>query len=174
MLYRNDCLSLSLPVELNLKYLGFGVNALFCIPSLAGVTACLYENLTHWGRVMHICINNLTIIGSDNGLSPGWRQAIIWTNAVMLLIGTLVINFNEILMEIHIFSFRKINFKMLSGKWRPFCLGLNVLNLPLKTWKYACISNFYHFLSEKLGRWLKSFLLEDKNQFDLHNQCHDC
>ena len=38
------------------------------------------EILTHWGRVMHICICNLTIIGSENGLSPGGRQAIIWTN----------------------------------------------------------------------------------------------
>ena len=25
----------------------------------------------HWGRVTHICVNKLTIIGSDNGLSPG-------------------------------------------------------------------------------------------------------
>ena len=33
--------------------------------------------LTHWGRVTHICVGNLTIIGSDNGLSPGRRQAII-------------------------------------------------------------------------------------------------
>ena len=32
---------------------------------------------THWGRVTHICISKLTIIGSDNGLSPGRRQAII-------------------------------------------------------------------------------------------------
>ena len=29
----------------------------------------------------HICVGNLTIIGSDNGLSPSRRQAIIWTNA---------------------------------------------------------------------------------------------
>ena len=34
-------------------------------------------SLTHWGRVMHICVGNLTIIGSDNGLSPGRHQAII-------------------------------------------------------------------------------------------------
>ena len=27
--------------------------------------------LTHWGRVTHICVSKLTIIGSDNGLSPG-------------------------------------------------------------------------------------------------------
>ena len=43
--------------------------------------------LTHWGRMMHICVSNLTIIGSDNGLLPGQCQAIIWTNAGTLLIG---------------------------------------------------------------------------------------
>ena len=42
--------------------------------------ASLGHDLTHWGRVMHICVGNLTIIGSDIGLSPGWRQAIVWTN----------------------------------------------------------------------------------------------
>ena len=44
----------------------------------------------------HICIGNLTSIGSDNGLSPGRRQAIIWTNAGILLIGLLGTNFSEI------------------------------------------------------------------------------
>ena len=43
--------------------------------------------LSHWGRVTHICVSKLTIIGSDNGLSPGRRQAIIWTNVGILLIG---------------------------------------------------------------------------------------
>ena len=33
--------------------------------------------LTHWGPVTHICVGNLTIIGSDNSLSPGWCQTII-------------------------------------------------------------------------------------------------
>ena len=75
----------------------------------------------------HICIGKLTIIGSDNGLSPGRRQAIIWNNARILLIGPLETNFNEILIEIHTFSFKKMHLKMSSGKRRPFCLGLNVL-----------------------------------------------
>ena len=83
---------------------------------------------THWGRVTHICVNKLTIIGSDNGLSPGRHQAIIWTNAGILLIGPLGTNFNETSIEIHTFSFKKIHLKLSSGKWRPFCLGLNVLN----------------------------------------------
>ena len=37
-------------------------------------------NLNHWGRVTHICISNLTIIVSDNALSPDRRQVIIWSN----------------------------------------------------------------------------------------------
>ena len=45
--------------------------------------------LTHWGRATHICVSKLTIIGSDNGLSPDRRQAIIWTNAGLLFIGPL-------------------------------------------------------------------------------------
>ena len=71
---------------------------------------------------------NWVIIGSDNGLSPVRRQAIIRTNAEILLIGTLGTNFSEILSEIHAFSFTKMHLKMSSGKWRPFCFGLNVLN----------------------------------------------
>ena len=75
----------------------------------------------------HICVGNLTIIGSDNGLWPGRRQAITWTNVGILLIGPLGTKFSEMFIEIHIFSFKKIHLKMSSGKWRPFCLGLNVL-----------------------------------------------
>ena len=44
------------------------------------------QRLTHWDRVMHTCVGNLTIIGSDNGLSPGRCQAIMWNNAGILLI----------------------------------------------------------------------------------------
>ena len=34
----------------------------------------------------HICVNKLTTIGSDNGLAPSQQQAIIWTDAGILLI----------------------------------------------------------------------------------------
>ena len=71
-----------------------------------------------------VCASKITTIGWDTGLSPGQRQAIAWTNAGILLIGLLGINFNKILIEIHTFSFKKILFKMSSRKWRPFCLGL--------------------------------------------------
>ena len=69
------------------------------------------QRLTHWGRVTHICVSDLITIGSDNGLSPGRRQAIIWPNARMLLIGPLGIYFSEILIEIHTISLKKMHSK---------------------------------------------------------------
>ena len=90
-----------------------------CLKFIAG--------LTHWGRVTHVCISKLTIIGSDNGLSPRWRQAIIWTSAGILLIGLLGTTFSEILIKIQTFPFKKVHLKLSSAKWRPFCLGLNLL-----------------------------------------------
>ena len=95
-------------------------------------------HLTHWDPVTHICISNLTIIGSDNGLSPGRRQAITWTNVGILLIGPLGTNFSEMLIQIHTLSFKKIHLKMSSGKWRPFCLSLNVLKLSSAKWRPFC------------------------------------
>ena len=83
--------------------------------------------LNHWGWVTHICVSKLSILGSDKGLSPGRRQAIIWTNTGILLIEPFGTNFSEILIEINTFSFKKLHLKMSSGKWRPFCLCLNVL-----------------------------------------------
>ena len=77
----------------------------------------------------YICVSKLPIIGLDNGLSPGRRQAIIWTNDGLLLIGPIGTNFSEILIEIRTLSFKEMHLKMSSGKWRPFCLGLNVLTL---------------------------------------------
>ena len=92
-------------------------------------TRLLRDRLTHWGRVTHICVGKLTIIGSDNGLSPGLCQAIIWTNAGILLIRTLGTNFSEILGKIDSFSFKKMHLKMSSAKGRLFSIGLNELRL---------------------------------------------
>ena len=86
-----------------------------------------FPALTHWGRVTHIWVSKLTIIGSDNGLSPDRRQALIWTNAGILFISPLGRNLSEILIEILTFSFKKMRLKVSSAIRRPFCLGLNVL-----------------------------------------------
>ena len=75
----------------------------------------------------HTYVGNLTIIVSDNSLSPWRRQASIWTNGSILLIGPLGKNFIGILIEIHIFLFKQMYLKMSIAKWCLFCLGLNVL-----------------------------------------------
>ena len=90
----------------------------------AGKWPCL---LTHRGWVTHICFSKLTIIGSDNDLLPGRCQAIIWTNASILLIRASGTNFSEILSEINTFSFKKMLLKMSSATRWQFCLGLNAL-----------------------------------------------
>ena len=47
------------------------------VSSMKGQDFYPLQELTHWGRVTHICVSKLSILGSDNGLSPGRRQAII-------------------------------------------------------------------------------------------------
>ena len=70
---------------------------------------------------------NMSVIqvnfGSDNGLSPIRRQAIILTNAGLLSIGHLGTNFSEILFKTQNFSITKMHLKISSMKWRPFCPG---------------------------------------------------
>ena len=88
------------------------------------------------GRVTHTYISKLAIIGSGIGLLPRRRQATIWTSTGILLIGLLGTKFSKILIEIYTFSFQTMHLKDSSAKWRPFCLGLNVLkcctNVPIK------------------------------------------
>ena len=75
---------------------------------------------------------NLAITGSDNGLSPDRRQAIIWTSAGISLIGPgLGTYFNEIFSKIQQFSFKKMRLKMSSAMGHQFCLTLHVLRPPL-------------------------------------------
>ena len=93
--------------------------------------------LTHWDQVTHICISDLTIIGSDNGLSPSWCQAIIWTNAGLLLIGPLVTNFN---LNMKTF-FEENALENVGSKMAAFCLSLNVLNLPCSLHDYIIKSH---------------------------------
>ena len=110
----------------------------------------------------HICISKLTIIGSDNCLLPGQHQAIIWANAGILLIGTLGTSFSEILSEICTFSFEKMHLKMLSEKWQPFCLGLNVLT-NWGTYNFINRKNSTYLTYQDEGRLLTPDI-EDKSR----------
>ena len=94
-----------------------------------------HDRINHWGL-----IRKLGIIFSDNGVSPDRCQAIIRTNAEILLIGPLGTNLSEILIEIHTFSYKKIHLKMSYGKWPPFCLGLNVLICFFTVWRKDDVS----------------------------------
>ena len=78
---------------------------------------------------MYICVSKLTIIGPDNGLSPGRHQAIVWNNAGILLIGPLETNFSEILIlnrNSYIFiqenAFQNVVWKMAAILSRPRCV----------------------------------------------------
>ena len=119
--------TLSTPVEF-VVIIGNASDAKIVITTTLG----FQRILTHWGRVTDLWVDNITIIGADNGLSPGRYQASTWINAGILLIGPWETKFTEIVIEIHAFSFKKMHLKMASGKWRPFCLSLDVLtHLPL-------------------------------------------
>ena len=103
--------------------------------------------LTHWRRVTHICVSKLTIIGSDNGLSPDWRQAIIWTNAGILLIGPLGTNFGETLIEILTFSFKQNAYESI------VCETAAILSRP------QCIKVIFgvlHHQNQHWPKWVKS------------------
>ena len=105
-----------------------GGNELIASPTIrSGVSSGVRTKrltLTYWGRA---CVSAPTIIGWDNDLSPSRHQAIIWTNARILLIGPLGTNF-----QIHIFLLKKMPLKISSVKCRSFCLGLNFLNTGVK------------------------------------------
>ena len=130
-----------------------------------------WNRLTHWGRVTHISVGNLTIIGSDNGLSPGRRQAIIRTNAGILLIGPLGTNFTEISIGIQTFSFKKMHLKTSSTKWRPFSLGLNVLSPASVKFQTIYFVNPY-LTTRRYGKWSNKIYISDEIPDKIYKFCH--
>ena len=113
----------------------------------------------------HICICKLTIIGSEKGLSPGWCQAIIWTNDGIMLIWPLGRNFSEICTEILTFSFKKTCLKMTSAKWRPFCPGDDELILRWQVVHFSKTSlTMYHVLFSICGYILWENIFTPQNE----------
>ena len=90
----------------------------------------------------HIRVSKLTVIGSDNGLSPGQRQAIMWTNAGILLIQNMGTSFSQILSKIPTFPFKEMHLKISSAKLRQFWLGLSVLMQLLLNSEFDYIANY--------------------------------
>ena len=80
-------------------------------------------------------------------MMPVQRQAIIWTNAGILLIGLLGTKFSEILIKIHTFSFKKLHLEMSSAKMavifsQPQCV--NTISLRMSHPAITMISYKHH------------------------------
>ena len=71
---------------------------------------------------MHMRVSKLTIIDSDNGLSPGGHKTIILTNAWILLIGPLGTNLSEILYKKN--AFENGIWEMAAILFRPQCVQI--------------------------------------------------
>ena len=103
----------------------------------------------HLGQVTHFCVGNLTIIGLDNGLSPGRRQAIIGANDEILLIGPV----------------KTKRLKALSAKWRPLPRGRNVLTHQVTNdiifLRNSYIICCYNFHLQRCVAWLTCVLLNE-------------
>ena len=119
------------------------ISRLTCRVILLGVTETLVDN-NFWGRVTQTCISKLIMIGPDNGLSPDWRQAILWTNGIILLIGPMGINTSENLIATNTLSFRKN-------------LGLNVLNLTVSSGTVITYFNISYCIEHRNDRrtWIR-------------------
>ena len=129
-----------------------GTDSLYSIISVR-VTQCQFPQpnayfahlSTHWGRVTHICVTRLTTIGSVNGLSPGRRQAIIWTNAGILLIVPLW-SLMKFYSKFRYFNWRKPNWKCSLEN------GDHFISAPM-FYRNPTNPNFHSTFSKHLTHW---------------------
>ena len=95
----------------------------------------------------HICVGKLTIIDSDNGLSPERRQAIIWTNAGILLIGPQGTNSSQIVIEIQTFSFCEMASILSRPQWvkknSTWCVDIIVMIFKSDSKSFDFIDTIY-------------------------------
>ena len=134
---------------------------------------------TDWGWVTHICVSKLIINGSDNGLSPGWHQAIIWTNIGILLTWPLGTNFSEISIETYIFgqenAFENVVCEMAAILSQPQCTHGRVFTYLKKLWNvvYYTFPNLrYSVLRKEVSGVASPFAigaLVDNNVSKYHN-----
>ena len=126
-------------------------------------------SLTHWDMMTHICLGNLTIIGSDKGLSPGRPEAINWTNDGLLLIRPLVTNFSEILIFFLHFHSRKCILRYRLENDSHFISRSQCVNARRSTWRVFCFKSvscsleikwfhYSHPLSKLWPNWFNSHL----------------
>ena len=96
----------------------------------------------------HICVSKLTIVGSDNGLSPGRCQTTIRTNDGIILIRILGTNFSEILsIFIQENAFENVICEMASILSRPQCLNSSSFPSLLIVRTFVCLKYSLHFIA---------------------------
>ena len=104
---------------------------------------------------------NWVSIVSGNGLSPVRRQAITWTNAGLLSIGLIGINFSEIRIGILSFSLKKMHLKLSSAKMVTILSQERWVNYNLLIiffhWKYCAGWNHFGSLLVNRPRFTNSF-----------------
>ena len=90
------------------------------MPELWHLFVYVPTELTHCGLVtLHVI--KLTIVGSENGLSPIRRHAITWSSTDLLSIRPFRTNFNEIWIETYNFPIKEMHLKCRLQNWRPIC-----------------------------------------------------
>ena len=128
--------------------------------------------LTHWGRGTHICVSKLTITGSGNGLSPGRRQAIIWTNDRNCWLDPWEQTSVKSESKFIRFHSGKCIWKCRLENGDPFYLGLNVLSKSyfcVLSYTMACMIKLKG--TKSLVNWLcgiSILLVHDSNLSRLH------
>ena len=124
------------PVNLAIRADIHNVKRTFWFYVCAGVVVNTSVSI-YWGRVTHICVTKLNVIGSDNGyndLSPDQRSVIIWMNPGQLSIWPLGTNFSKLYTFIQENAFENVVWKMTA-----FCLGLSLFNeiLNRPDWRHS-------------------------------------
>ena len=102
------------------------------------------DTLTQLGRVTHTCVSKLTIIGSDNGLSPGRLHAIIWDIAGILLSGPLGTNLSKLLSEIRTSHSRRCIWKCRLRNGDNFVSASCVMIQPFSVLELPIICYLFH------------------------------
>ena len=102
--------------------------------------------LTHWGRVTHICASKLTSLVKI--IASRW--------------------------QVNQFPLKKTHFNMSSGKWRPFCLGRNVLDARWEQNSYDSFWCHKEFIIQELVHAMYRVLSFKKQNIykALHNLMH--
>ena len=123
---------------------------------------CCWEMswLTHWGWVRHICVSKLTIIGSGNGMLPGWHQVIIWTNAGILFIGDKIqwhFNWNQCI-SIHENAFENVACQMAPISSQPLWVNCDRLMFAQTDCHPVCETvnmTYYRLINANSGKIYK-------------------